>query len=76
MTDLDRLAKLEAELWAKRIRDQMSRWDGPLQMDWPGRADEAFRLAATLTSAARTRERLARVIQARAAFVWRALNES
>ena len=76
MVDLERLARLEGELWARRIRDQLVRWDGPLQMDWPGRAAEAHTLASTLTANARTRERLAKVIQERAADVWQALNDA
>jgi hypothetical protein len=76
MADLERLARMEGELWARRIRDQLVRWDGPLQMDWPGRPDEAHMLAATLTDGSRTRAKLAKVIQERAAIVWHHLNES
>ena len=75
MDDLERLARLEGELWARRIRDQLLRWDGPLQMDWPGRPDEAHMLAATLAGGVRTRAKLAKVIQEQAEVVWRDLNE-
>jgi hypothetical protein len=44
-------------------------------MDWPGRTAEAHTLASTLTKSARTRERLAKLIQERAADVWQALND-
>jgi hypothetical protein len=76
MVDIERLARLEGELWARRIRDHLLRWDGPLQMDWPGRAAEARTLASTLTAHARTRDRLARLIQERAADVWHELNDA
>ena len=76
MADIDHLARLEGELWARRIRDQLVRWDGPLHMEWPGRASEALTLARMLTANARTRERLAKVIQERAADVWQALNDN
>jgi hypothetical protein len=76
MADIDRLARLEGELWARRVRDQLVRWDGPLQMDWPGRTAEAHTLASMLTANERIRERLAKVIQERAADVWQALNDN
>jgi hypothetical protein len=74
MEHLEQLASLEGELWARRIRDQLVRWDGPLHMDWPGRDEEARMLASVLAKAPRARDRLAKIIQARAADVWRALN--
>jgi hypothetical protein len=44
-------------------------------MDWPGRAEEARVLARTLSSSLAQRDRLARLIQARAVVVWHALND-
>jgi hypothetical protein len=76
MADIERLARLEGELWARRIRDQLVQWDGPLHMDWPGRVSEAHMLACTLSANSRTRERLAKLIQERAADVWHALNDN
>ena len=45
-------------------------------MEWPGREDEARMLAGALSKTPRARDRLARIIQARAADVWRALNDN
>jgi hypothetical protein len=75
MADLERRALLEGELWARRVREQLETWDGPVQEEWPGRVEEARMLAEMLTDGPKTREKLAGVIQQRAHSVWRLLHK-
>ena len=63
---LDRLAALEGEIWARRLIDQLTTWDGPVQGEWPGRLEDARTLAAALVDGPKTQEALAIVIHERA----------
>jgi hypothetical protein len=67
---LDRLAALEGEIWARRLLDQLSTWDGPVQGDWPGRLEDARVLATGLSDGPKTQEALALIIHQRAKAVW------
>ena len=67
---LDRLATLEGEIWARRLLDQLTTWDGPVQDEWPGRLEDARALAAALVDGPRTQEALALTIHQRAQAVW------
>ena len=67
---LDRLAALEGEIWARRLIDQLTTWDGPIQNEWPGRLEDARALAAALVDGPKTQEALALVIHQRAETVW------
>jgi len=70
---LDRLAALEGEIWARRLLDQLTTWDGPVQGEWPGRLEDARALAAALVDGPRTQEALALTIHQRAQAVWGSL---
>jgi len=70
---LDRLATLEGEIWARRLLDQLTTWDGPVESDWPGRLEDARALAAALVDGPRTQEALAVTIHQRAQAVWGSL---
>jgi hypothetical protein len=72
---LDRLAALEGEIWARRLLDQLTTWDGPVQREWPGRLEDARALAAALVEGPKTQEALAIVIHQRAQMAWGKLVE-
>jgi len=72
---LDRLAALEGEIWARRLIDQLTTWDGLVQGEWPGRLEDARTLAAALVYGPKTQEALAIVIHQRAEMAWGKLVE-
>lgn len=67
---LDRQAALEGEIWARRLLDQLTTWDGAVHGEWPGRLEDARALAVALADGPKTQETLAAIIQQRAKTVW------
>jgi len=70
---LDMLATLEGEIWARRLLDQLTTWDGPILAEWPGRLEDARALARALVDGPKTQEALALTIHQRAQAVWASL---
>jgi hypothetical protein len=70
MSDFEKLAETEAEVWAKRLLGHLGSWSEPIESTWPGRLQEARLLAQRLESEPATIDGLAERIQAHATLAW------